>query len=55
VWGGKDTTTVGCTAMEEPRLAALLAQLDPTDQPLFILLPRAEYTALAAAWGLPPL
>ena len=54
VWGGKDSTTVGCTAMEEPRLAGLMAQLDPADQPLFVLLPRADYTALGKAWGLPP-
>lgn len=55
VWGGKDTTTVGCTAMEEPRLVALLGQLDPADHPLYVLLPRAEYTALAPSWGLPAL
>ena len=53
VWGGKDSTTVGCTAMEEPRLAALIPQLDPADQPLYVLLPRAEYSALASIWGLP--
>jgi L,D-peptidoglycan transpeptidase YkuD (ErfK/YbiS/YcfS/YnhG family) len=55
VWGGKDTTTVGCTAMEEPRLVALLSQLDPADHPLYVLLPRAEYAALASSWGLPAL
>jgi L,D-peptidoglycan transpeptidase YkuD (ErfK/YbiS/YcfS/YnhG family) len=55
VWGGKDSSTVGCTAMEEPRLTALLAQLDPADQPVYVLLPRADYTALQTAWGLPPL
>lgn len=55
VWGGKDSTTVGCTAMEEPRLAALMAQLDPADNPLYVLLPRADYAALASSWGLPAL
>lgn len=53
VWGGKDSTTIGCTAMEEPQLAKLIAELDPTEQPVFVLLPVADYEALAPAWGLP--
>lgn len=53
VWGGPDDTTSGCTAMDEPRLAALLAQLSPAASPAFVLLPRAEYDALAPAWNLP--
>ncbi|HSD87368.1 MAG TPA: L,D-transpeptidase family protein [Kofleriaceae bacterium] len=55
VWRDKDSTTVGCTAMEEPRLAQLISTLDPKAEPLFVLLPRADYAALAPAWGLPPL
>lgn len=51
VWSGPDSATVGCTAMAEPRLAALIAELDPAAA--FVLLPRADYDALAAAWGLP--
>ncbi len=54
VWGGADDTTVGCTAMDEGRLAALIAALDPTAQPVFALLTSAEYAALATAWRLPP-
>lgn len=53
VWGGADVPTVGCTAMEEPRLASLIATLSPADRPAFVLLPRAEYDALAPAWNLP--
>jgi len=53
VWSGPDSHTVGCTAMEEPRLAALIATLSPADHPAFVLLPRAEYDALAPAWNLP--
>lgn len=53
VWGAPDDTTVGCTAMPEPRLASLIAALDPTRRPMVALLPRAEYDALAAAWSLP--
>lgn len=51
VWRGADSATVGCTAMAEPQLAELIATLDPSA--VFVLLPRAEYAALAPAWGLP--
>jgi D-alanyl-D-alanine dipeptidase len=53
VWGGPRSVTVGCTAMDEGELAALLAELSAEAQPRFVLLPRAEYAALAPAWGLP--
>lgn len=53
VWGGPDDTTVGCTAMDEPRLAELIATLDPSSNPIIVQLPAAEYDALAAAWTLP--
>jgi D-alanyl-D-alanine dipeptidase len=55
VWGGPASSTVGCTAMEEPRLARLIATLSPADHPAYVLLPRAEYDALAATWDLPRL
>jgi len=51
VWSGADGATVGCTAMAEPVLAELIATLDPSA--LFVLLPKAEYAALAVPWGLP--
>jgi L,D-peptidoglycan transpeptidase YkuD (ErfK/YbiS/YcfS/YnhG family) len=51
VWRDARTPTVGCTAMAEPVLAELLATLDP--DAVLVLLPRAEYLALAAPWGLP--
>jgi D-alanyl-D-alanine dipeptidase len=53
VWSGPKSATVGCTAMEEPQLASLIAKLVPADRPAFVLLPRAEYDALADAWNLP--
>jgi D-alanyl-D-alanine dipeptidase len=53
VWGGEDVPTVGCTAMSEIKLARLIAEIDPKTQ--YVLLPRAEYQALAKSWGLPPL
>jgi L,D-peptidoglycan transpeptidase YkuD (ErfK/YbiS/YcfS/YnhG family) len=53
VWGGPASATVGCTAMAEDRLAALLGSLTPDAAPAFVLLPRAEYDALAPVWKLP--
>jgi D-alanyl-D-alanine dipeptidase len=55
VWSGPESTTAGCTAMDKPKLEALLGKLDPAAKPLFVLLPRSEYTAVATAWGLPAL
>lgn len=51
VWGGPDSTTVGCTAMAEPKLASLIGQLDP--RAVFVLLPRAAYDSLSKRWNLP--
>lgn len=53
VWSGPGSTTSGCTAMDEPVLRELVATLDPAS--VYVLLPRAEYDALAAVWGLPAL
>jgi zinc D-Ala-D-Ala dipeptidase len=51
VWRGPDSATVGCTAMAEQTLQTLIGKLDPST--VFVLLPAAEYAALAPAWGLP--
>ena len=53
VWSGPGSSTVGCTAMDEHKLADLLAMLVPAASPALVLLPRAEYDALATAWSLP--
>lgn len=55
VWSGPQSATVGCTAMDVTKLEALMQQLDPVARPVFVLLPRADYQALATAWDLPPL
>jgi L,D-peptidoglycan transpeptidase YkuD (ErfK/YbiS/YcfS/YnhG family) len=52
VWAGPDSTTVGCTAMPKDRLFHLMSALAPGA--VFVLLPRAEYSALRDQWGLPP-
>jgi D-alanyl-D-alanine dipeptidase len=51
VWDGPDSTTVGCTAMDHIKLAEALGTLGAN--PVFVLLPRAEYEALRKPWGLP--
>jgi D-alanyl-D-alanine dipeptidase len=51
VWNGPGSTTVGCTAMDEAKLASLVATLEPTA--VYVLLPRAVYHSLASAWNLP--
>lgn len=53
VWRKADSPTVGCTAMERGKLEDVLAWLDPEARPVFVLLPKASYAALAAPWGLP--
>lgn len=51
VWSGPDSTTVGCTAMDKPILANLIATLDP--RAVLVLLPKAEYEAHKTTWNLP--
>ena len=50
-----EETTAGCTSMETPQMQALLEWLDPTRQPVLVLLPEAEYARLTPQWDLPPL
>ena len=45
--------TAGCTAMAEGDLRALISRLQPARHPVYILLPKAEYAKLRAAWRLP--
>lgn len=54
IWrdGGAKPTS-GCTTLPEPDLRGLIARVDPTRAPLYVLLPQAEYTRLRRAWKLP--
>lgn len=45
--------TLGCTALEEPALLALLQWLQPAAKPILIQLPEDEYQQLRNAWDLP--
>lgn len=55
LWRTPGEATAGCTAMEPADMQRLLAWLDPRATPRFVLLPRAEYRRLQAAWALPAL
>lgn len=54
IWrGGGSRATAGCTTVEEQNLRRLVAWIDPTKQPLYVLLPESEYAALRDEWRLP--
>lgn len=54
IWrAGGSKPTAGCTTMEETRLRELIARLDPSKQPIYVLLPKAEYERYKASWKLP--
>lgn len=55
IWGGPQSTTAGCTAMDAGRLEALMRWLDASRHPAIVQLPVAEYERLRDAWRLPPL
>ncbi|HEY5802637.1 MAG TPA: L,D-transpeptidase family protein [Lysobacter sp.] len=55
LWKASGEATAGCTAMAEPEMRQLLAWLDPKRKPVFVLLPKAEYSRVQQAWGLPTL
>jgi len=55
LWRAPGEATAGCTAMEPQQMSDLLAWLNPTAQPVFVLLPQAEYERLRRDWGLPSL
>jgi len=53
VWRAPGSATVGCTAMAQPDLEALLSDLDPAQRPILVQLTADAYDGLAAAWQLP--
>ena len=54
IWrGGGSKPTAGCTTMEKMKLQWLISQIDPAKNPLYVLLPLAEYEKYRAAWKLP--
>jgi L,D-peptidoglycan transpeptidase YkuD (ErfK/YbiS/YcfS/YnhG family) len=52
-WASPDTPTAGCTAMAPANMETLLAWLDPSAHPVFVLLADADHARLHARWDLP--
>lgn len=55
LWRRPGAPTVGCTAMNEPAMLAVLAWMDASKKPILVQLPRPELQRLARAWGAPEL
>ena len=55
LWKSPTEPTTGCTAMAPDVMRMLLAWLQPQQQPVFVLLPQAEYRRLFKTWQLPAL
>ena len=53
IWRGPGQGTVGCTAMPQEKLEAVLGWLDPKKNPRLVQLPAAEYEKLRERWKLP--
>ena len=53
VWKSPTTPTAGCTAMDAAVMERLLAWLRPDADPVFVLLPQAQYLQLRGPWALP--
>jgi len=54
IWrGGGSKPTAGCTTMSEAKLKWLIARIDPTRRPLFVLLTKSEYEKYRRPWKLP--
>jgi L,D-peptidoglycan transpeptidase YkuD (ErfK/YbiS/YcfS/YnhG family) len=54
IWrGGGSKPTAGCTTISEERLRQLIAWIDPAKEPVYVLLPKAEYGRYRADWQLP--
>jgi L,D-peptidoglycan transpeptidase YkuD (ErfK/YbiS/YcfS/YnhG family) len=54
IWRSDGTKpTAGCTTMAKPQLETLIARIDPSQNPIYVLLPKAEYDRLRKSWKLP--
>lgn len=54
IWrGGGSKPSSGCTTLPEASLRQLVARIDPGLQPVYILLPKAEYDKNRRDWKLP--
>lgn len=46
--------TAGCTSMSEGKLKEMLVRLDSSKNPMYVILPKAEYAKYQREWNLPP-
>lgn len=54
IWrAGGNKPTAGCTTMEEAKLRSLISSIDPTNRPIYVLLPKSEYEKFRKPWKLP--
>jgi D-alanyl-D-alanine dipeptidase len=53
IWRGPTSPTLGCTAMDQGDIAALLKWLDPRESPLLVQMPLAQYERFQEGWNLP--
>lgn len=54
IWrAGGARPSAGCTTMDERKLREVIARIDPTKRPLYVLLPKAVYEKNRKAWRLP--
>jgi hypothetical protein len=53
IWRGPGQGTVGCTAMPEEQIQAILSWLDPKRKPVLVQLPSAQYHRLQHEFHLP--
>jgi L,D-peptidoglycan transpeptidase YkuD (ErfK/YbiS/YcfS/YnhG family) len=54
VWRSEGTKpSSGCTTMSMDSLQEMIRRVDPSKNPVYILLPRAEYLSLRTNWKLP--
>ena len=53
IWGGPNSTTAGCTALDAGELEALMRWLDRARRPVLVQLTAREYARFLLAWQLP--
>jgi D-alanyl-D-alanine dipeptidase len=55
IWGGPNSVTAGCSALDEAQLELLMRWLDRAKRPMLVQLPAGDYARLRSSWALPPL
>ena len=54
IWrGGGSKPTAGCTSMHETKLKEMISKIDPSKNPIYILLTAGDYKKYRASWKLP--